>query len=296
MHQMIGLLAALAMSGLALAAAPGAQPGLPKESPGLPKESPGLPKESPGLPKESPDLTVERLAIPGPSGAAHRLIAYLARPSGEGPHPGVVLVHDRSGNDAHNQDVTRRLASEGFAVLLVDLYSRAGGTEKLAAGEKPVWEAAPIAAEDALADLGAGLDWLKRQCFVAPERVGLLGFCMGGRFALLFAEARLDLRATVVYYGILVAQGDVDPIAHADRIPGAFLGHFGETDRIIPLESVHRLEARLKEAKVPATVYTYLGAGHAFNNDRSPAAYNAEAAALAWKRTVEFLKRELKPK
>jgi carboxymethylenebutenolidase len=101
------------------------------------------------------------------------------------------------------------------------------------------------------------------------------------------------LRTSVVYYGVLGAQGEVDPVAEAGKIRGSLLGHFGEEDRIIPLDQVDALEARMREAGVRSEVYVYPDAGHAFNNDRNEASYRPEAAKLAWSRTLDWLRREL---
>jgi carboxymethylenebutenolidase len=203
------------------------------------------------------------------------------------------MIHDRQGSDEHNRDVTRRLAGEGYAVLLVDQYSRSGGTEELASTGTPVYEAAPISTEAGLEDLNAGLDWLKAQEFVSEGRLGAVGFCMGGRFALLMAEGRSDLVTTVVYYGILTPQGGVDTLARVGEIRGTLLGHFGEVDRAVPLDSVRALQERLREEGVTSEVHVYPNAGHAFNNDRNPQVYRPEAARLAWSRTLEWLEREL---
>jgi carboxymethylenebutenolidase len=186
------------------------------------------------------------------------------------------------------------LASAGYAVLLVDLYSRAGGTERLAESSgKPVYEAAPIALTDALDDLGAGLDWLKQQDCVSSDQIGVIGFCMGGRLALLVAERRPDVKTSVVYYGILGAHGNLDPLADVGKIKGSLLGHFGEEDRAVPLDSVETLKRRLGEENVVSSVHIYPNAGHAFNNDRNPQSFKPEAAQLAWRRTLDWFREHL---
>jgi carboxymethylenebutenolidase len=213
--------------------------------------------------------------------------------------PGVVMIHDVWGLADHTRDVATRLASEGFAVLALDLY-RALPDSKI---EDPGRFIRELSDPDVLADIQSGIDFLAADGASANRPIGVMGFCMGGMYALLAACTCNGLSAAVPYYGMLSyehgmlqAPGGADsmrkPRQPLDAIPDLgcpLLAFFGEDDTFIPLGDVERLRAALSGAAQPFDVQTYPGAGHAFMNDTRPEAHRPEAAADAWRRTLTFL-------
>jgi carboxymethylenebutenolidase len=231
-------------------------------------------------------------------------LGFLALPD-RSNLPAVVMIHDVWGLSAHTRSFATRLANEGFAVLAIDLYRRARPEKIVDPGG---WMRA-LSDPQVLADLG------EAQRFLAalPEtngRVGVLGFCMGGMYALMAACADLGFTASVPFYGLLShahgilhdpagldpARKPREPIAMAEDLRCPMLAFFGDQDTFIPLEDVRRLEAALTRARRPgagAEIVVVPGAGHAFMNDTRPDAYRPAAAADAWRRTVDFLRARL---
>jgi carboxymethylenebutenolidase len=228
-------------------------------------------------------------------------LGYLAQPT-DAASPGLVLIHDVWGLSDHARDLARRLASEGFAVLAIDLYRR----ESEVKIENPgAWMRA-VSDPQALADLQARIDFL-RSGPAAGRKVGVIGFCMGGMYALMAACACRDLSASVPFYGLLSyghgilfdeagldpALKPKEPLDYAPDLSCPLLAFFGDRDEFVPLDDVKALEARLAAATPPAEVVVYPDVGHAFLNDTRPDAFRPEEAAEAWGRTVRFLRDEL---
>ena len=228
-------------------------------------------------------------------------LGFLALPGG-GRSPAVVMIHDVWGLSAHTRDYATRLAREGFAVLAIDLYRRAPPAK---IDDPGAWMRA-LPDPQVLADLGAGARFLA----ALPEtngRVGVLGFCMGGMYALMAGCAELGFAASVPFYGILShshgllhdpagpdpARKPRAPIAMAAELRCPLLAFFGDQDAFIPLGDVQALERALARAPAKSEVVVVPGAGHAFMNDTRPDAYRPEAAGAAWRRTVEFLRAQL---
>jgi len=233
-------------------------------------------------------------------------LGYLAHPAGTAPgaHPGVVVIHDVWGLSDHTRDLARRLAGDGFAALAVDLYRRLPAVEI----DDPARFIRDLSDPAALAEVQAGIDFLAGHPAVSGHRIAVVGFCMGGMYALLAAAACRGLSGAVVFYGLLShergmlhAAGGLDP-ARKPREPAVaaaeigcpLLCFYGEDDEFVPLSDVGRLREALSGAAHPADVVVYPGAGHAFMNDTRPAAYRPELARRAWARMLEFLRRELR--
>lgn len=218
------------------------------------------------------------------TGATGEIRAYTAKPKGSQKLPGVVVVHENRGLNPHIEDVTRRIALEGFWAVAPDALSPVGGTP-----DDP----------DKARDLIRGLDGKSTlQNFVAAAKylkthagstgkVGCVGFCWGGRMANQLAVSSQDLTAVVPYYGGQPKSEDVP------KIKAALLLHYAGLDKKVNA-GIAAYEAALKNASVDYQMYMYDGAKHAFNNDTNAARYNKEAAQLAWQRTIAFLKEKLK--
>jgi carboxymethylenebutenolidase len=222
---------------------------------------------------------------------------YAARPQGDGPFPGLVLIPDVRGLGEHYRDVARRFAAEGFFTFAIDLYSREG------APDLPDMQAVFRWIRDlpdprVLADLQGAVRHLAGRADVRADRIGITGFCMGGQYALLAACSHDGLAACVSWYGMLryadkSATKPSSPLDRAAELSCPYLGLFGAEDAIIPLADVAELRATLDRAHKQYDIHIYPGAGHAFFNDTRPDAYRPDAAADAWPRAIRFLREHL---
>ena len=210
--------------------------------------------------------------------------AYVCRPAGAGSHAAVIVVMEAFGLNAHIKDVAERIAREGYVTIAPDLFYRFGS---------PIvpYEDVPRALgyiqkfDDAvlMAELGVVIQHLKGRPEVRSDRIGITGFCVGGRIAFLTAcRHPAAIKVAVPFYGGgIAADTPTAPINLADRIQCPILCFFGETDKMIPMDQVRRVDETLKRLKKTAEVKVYKGAGHGFFcNDR--ASYDAGAAQNAW--------------
>jgi carboxymethylenebutenolidase len=217
-------------------------------------------------------------------GATGEVLAYLARPKGDEKIPGVVVIHENRGLVPHIEDVTRRVALEGFLAIAPDALTPLGGTP-----EDP--EKAPsliqkLDSQSTIQNYLAAVKYLKTHP-VSTGKIGAIGFCWGGAIANQVAVNSPDVLAVVPYYGRQPASEDVP------KIKASLLLHYAGLDEGIN-KGIPAYEEALKKASIDYQMYMYGGANHAFNNDTNPARYNKEAAQLAWKRTISFLKEKLK--
>lgn len=227
-------------------------------------------------------VSASRITWPGGQG---EISGYLARPKeAKGKLPAVVVIHENRGLTPHIEDVTRRLALEGFLALGPDLLSPLGGTP---ANEDAARESiGKLDAAAVTADLRATLAFLEKH-ESGNGKVGAVGFCWGGlRVGELAIAAGGELDAGVVYYG---RQPAAEGVA---KIGAPLLLHYGGLDTRVN-EGIPAFEAALKEHQKRYTLHIYEGANHAFNNDTSEARYDKKTAELAWSRTVAFFKEHL---
>ena len=232
--------------------------------------------------------------------------ALLVRPEGVSDSvAGVVLVHEVFGLDAHIAEVAERLARAGLCVLAPDLYSREGspGPRPSPGQPAPEWPpetireaVAGVPDRRALADLEAGLAFLGELEGVDPDRLGAIGFCMGGTYAFLLACTSRHLGCAVDYYGRIVypelsASKPIQPLELALNLSCPLMAHFGSRDASIPAEHVERLRATLDQFAKPAEVHVY-PADHGFFND-TRGRYDAESQAASWDASLEFLRTHL---
>lgn len=217
----------------------------------------------------------------------------LVTPEQEGPRPAVVLLPAIAGVNDYVTRQAARLSDAGYACVVLDYYARQGGTAPdLDTPEKVLAAVAALSDTGVLEDVAAAVTWLRRQSFAEPNRIGVLGFCIGGTYALLAGTQPLELQCAVAFYGMLrysqlSANKPVSPLDMVGETTCPVLGHFGEEDRFVPLSDVADLATAL--AGRPAEIYTYPGAGHAFHEDFRPSIYRPVAAAAAWARTNEYL-------
>jgi carboxymethylenebutenolidase len=228
---------------------------------------------------------------------AHAL-GFLAHPD-DGPHPGVVMIPDVWGLSDVYRDLARRLASEGFAILVVDPYRKTGRGDFRDASGALAW-IAQLPDGLVLETVQEAIDALAADPAVGGRKIGITGFCMGGQYALLAACTCTGLSACAPFYGMVRYAPDLDP-ARKPRAPldaivdlrCPVLGFYGAEDTIIPLADVDALRARLAASSQPSEIRVYPNAGHAFMNETRPELYRAEAASDAWRRLVPFLREHL---
>ena len=207
------------------------------------------------------------------------------------PAPGVVVIQHASGVDEFTRTMVDRLADAGYAAAAPELYHRL--TE-----QRPPLEMMKLLRDvEVIDDVNAAVDWLGVQAGVDAARVGIVGFCMGGRISYLMAAANLRLKAAVAYYGagIMRSWGDgmPSPFARTAEIGCPLLFHFGADDSNPSPEDMRALDEELTRCCKPHDFYSYPGAGHAFMNFTSAERFREGASQLSWSRTLEFLSRHL---
>jgi carboxymethylenebutenolidase len=233
------------------------------------------------VPKDDSRLYVEEINYQGATG---EILAKLARPKGGVKMPGVVVIHENRGLSAHIADVNRRVALEGFLSLAPDALSPVGGTPQ--DESKAIALIGQLDQPSTIKNFVAAVQYLKTHP-MSTGKVGVVGFCWGGGMANQVAVHSPDVWAVVPYYGRQPALDDVP------RIRASLLLHYAGLDEAIN-KGIPAYEAALKKASVDYRLYMYEGVQHAFNSDTNPARFNKEAAELAWKRTIAFLKEKLK--
>jgi carboxymethylenebutenolidase len=212
---------------------------------------------------------------------------YLATPS-SGSGPGVVVIQEWWGLVPHIKDVCDRFAREGFTALAVDLYHGESTTEPDEAGKKMM----EMDVERAARDMSGAAQWLAASDRTVGEGVGVVGFCMGGGLALYLATLRPEVRATVVYYGV-IPWPSVTP--DYSKLNGPVLGHWASKDSFNAPATVEALEEAISNAGHHVEFYWY-DADHAFFNDTRPEVHDPEDSQLAWDRTLAFFRQQLVPR
>ncbi|OUJ73237.1 dienelactone hydrolase family protein [Hymenobacter crusticola] len=225
-------------------------------------------------------LTIEEVTWPGDNCT---MKGYLARPKGRKKLGSVIVIHENRGLTPHIKDVTRRVAKAGYLALGVDALSPLGGTPANEdEGRTLIGKLDP---QQNLTNYLAALTYL-RQRKDGNGRTGCVGFCWGGGLANQLAVHDPQLNAAVAYYGSQPKAEDVP------NISAAVMLHYAGLDERIDA-GIPAYEAALKAAGIKYQLFVYDGVQHAFNNDTSPARYNADAAKLAWDRTLRFFSEKL---
>jgi carboxymethylenebutenolidase len=226
-----------------------------------------------------PENPVQNVTFPSNGTTAH---GYLAVPE-SGSGPGVIVIQEWWGLTDHIAQLTDRFAADGFVALAPDLYG--GATAHDATEARALMERMP--ADGAARDLAGALEFLLDHASVTSTTAGVVGFCMGGAFVLLLAAQQGDrVGAAVPFYGLPGPETDFSGLT------APVLGHYGEQDTSVPLDAVHAVAARIEEQSGVRPDIRVYPAGHAFVNDAG-ANHDPGSAALAWDRTVEFLRARL---
>lgn len=216
---------------------------------------------------------------------------YTAWPAGEGPFAAVIVIMHAGGIDTFTQAMVSRLVEAGYFVAAPDLFHRldariGGMLDKLKQLRDPEIEI----------DVNAALAYLQGHPQVDATRLGIIGFCMGGRIAYLMAALNPGFRAAVAYYGgyIMVPWGNgPSPFSLSGQLTCPVQYHFGDDDTNPSPEDRRKLEQELTRLGKEHEFYTYANAGHAFMNFDNPERYRENAAQTSWPRTLDFFRRKL---
>lgn len=211
--------------------------------------------------------------------------ALLYTPSGKGPFPAIIVIHEYWGLNDWVKEQASKLADQGYAALAIDLYRG-----KVATTPDMGHELMRGVPEDrAKRDLHAAVEFLQSQSSVKKDRIGSIGWCMGGGYSLDVALQEPTLAADVINYGHLATDPET-----LKKINAPILGIFGGQDHGITPDDVRKFEASMKKLGKKVEIKIYDDAGHAFENPNNKGGYRADDAADAWKRIVAFLAENLK--
>jgi carboxymethylenebutenolidase len=236
------------------------------------------------------------MSIPGPGGG--QLQAYVARPDGTGPYPGVVLIHHAPGWDEFYREFSRRFAEHGFIAVCPNLYERFGhGTPDDVAAR--VRGEGGVADDSVVADAEAAMTWVKSQP-TSNGKVGIIGTCSGGRHAVLVASSVDGFGAVAdLWGGGVVAAPEqlnerrpVAPISLTQNLNAPIIGLFGNDDMSPSPDQVNQHEAALQEHGKTYQFHRYDGAGHGFFYYQGMS-YRPQAAIDGWNKVEEWFKTHL---
>ena len=242
---------------------------------------------------DSESLLAGEVRIPVQGGT---LPAYRAMPAAGGQPAVVLVVHEIFGVHEHIKDICRRLAKLGYLAIAPELYARYGDVSKLSNIQEIVSTVVSKAPDaEVMADLDATVAWAKNSGAGNSDKLGVTGFCWGGRIVWLYAAHNPHLKAGVAWYGRLVGQGPRDdlhpknPIDVVAALHAPVLGLYGGADAGIPLETIEQMRQALKATQQPSEIVVYPDAPHGFLADYRDS-YRQEAATDGWRRLVAWFK------
>jgi carboxymethylenebutenolidase len=269
----------------------------------MPDKSPVEPSPDgvPGAVTDPARVVGEDLTFAGAGGT--EINGYLARPAAasSSPRPGMIVIHEAHGLNEHIRDVTNRFANLGYVALGVDLYTREGGPPPAGDIEAMMKRLFSIKDTTVLGDLEGAADFLRARADVS-EKIGCIGFCMGGRYTLLFAGSSDRPNAAVDCWGgfidratpeeVSTPERPTPPLELAGKLGCPLLAAVGAEDQNPSPELGAQLRERAAASDQPVKVDVYEDAGHAFFADYRPN-YRPAAAAKLWAEIVPFLAEHL---
>jgi carboxymethylenebutenolidase len=240
----------------------------------------------------SEGLTAGEVKIPVADG---EIPAYRAMPATGGPFPVVLVVQEIFGVHEHIKDVCRRFAKEGYCAVAPEMYARQGDVSKLTDYREIFAQVvSKVPDSQVMSDLDAAAAWAAKSSKGDGARVGVTGFCWGGRITWLYAAHNPKLKAGVAWYGRLVGEATElqpqYPIDVAAKLHAPVLGLYGEKDQGIPLEDVEKMRAALIAAKQPSEIVVFPDAPHGFHADYRPS-FRAEDSREAWKQCLAWFRK-----
>jgi carboxymethylenebutenolidase len=227
------------------------------------------------------ELEAAYATYPGARGAVR---AYVARPKKSGALPGVLVIHENRGLNAHIEDVARRAALAGYVAVAPDGLSVAGGAPADQEKARDLFAATDRAVIDADVIAGVGYFASRKD---GTGRIGAVGFCYGGGMALQCAAERSEVTAAVAFYGAAL------PADKVAKVKAPLAMHYAGKDERIDA-GINDFRAALDAHEIAYSLNMYPGTQHGFHNDSSEARYDAAAAKLAWARTIAFFDHYLK--
>lgn len=226
------------------------------------------------------------------------IAAYLAMPAGSGSYPGIIVIQEIFGVNAHIRDVTERIAKEGYVAIAPAIYQRqAPGFEVGYTDESTILGRKykeQTKASELLSDMQATINYLKTLPHIKPNSFGSIGFCFGGHVVYLAATLP-EIKATASFYGAGIATltpgGGLPTISLTSEIKGKIYCFFGTEDPLIPNEQVDLIETELQKYNIHHRIFRY-PTGHGFFCDQRNS-YNPSAAAEAWRNVLQFYQESL---
>ena len=223
-------------------------------------------------------LTAGEIQIPTADGM---IPGYRAMPSQGKAFPVILVVQEIFGVHEHIKDICRRFAKQGYLAIAPELYARQGDVSKIADISQIMPIVAKVPDEQVLTDLDAAVIWAENSGHGDAAKLGITGFCWGGRIVWLYSAHNPALKAGVAWYGRLVGQPDPlhphHPADLAAQLKAPILGLYGGQDQGITQDSIEMMRAALKAANNPSEIVVYPDAGHGFHADYRPG-YNAKDA------------------
>jgi carboxymethylenebutenolidase len=223
------------------------------------------------------------------------LPAYVAAPAGKGPFPVILVVQEIFGVHEHIKDVCRRFAKLGAMAIAPDLFARQADVTKISDIQEILRVVAKVPDAQVSSDLDSAIAWAEESGRASKDKLGVTGFCWGGRITWLYAVHNPKLRAAVAWYGRVTGErSPIQPEQPIDLVAGLHvpvLGLYGAKDKGISVASVETMKAAvLKSSKAKCEFVIYPEAGHAFFADYRPS-YSKAAAEDGWKRAVTWFEK-----
>ena len=239
---------------------------------------------------DSTGLTAGEIRIPTDTG---EIPGYRAMPSEGRAFPAVLVVQEIFGVHEHIKDVCRRLAKSGYLAVAPELYARQGDVSSLSEIDEIRKIVAKVPDAQVMTDLDAAVAWIKASGNGNVKKLGVTGFCWGGRIVWLYAAHSAQVKAGVAWYGRLVGKANelqpAHPLDMAATLKAPVLGLYGGSDQGIPLETVEQMKQALRAADSPSTIIVYPDTPHAFYADYR-SSYRKEAAEDGWSRLLAWFK------
>ena len=220
--------------------------------------------------------------------------AYRAMPAAGGPFPVVLVVQEIFGVHEHIKDICRRFAKLGYFAIAPEMYARQGDVSKLEAFPEILKIVAKVPDSQVMSDLDAAVAYAKGTGKADTVKLGITGFCWGGRIVWLYSAHNPNVKAGVAWYGRLVNPPDnlhpKHPIDIVTSLKAPVLGLYGEADTGIPVADVEKMRAALKEAGKPSEIVLYPDTPHGFYADYRPS-YRKDKADDGWKKLLDWFKK-----
>jgi carboxymethylenebutenolidase len=240
---------------------------------------------------DSKGLQAGEVKIPTADGP---MPAYRAMPSAGGPFPTVLVVQEIFGVHEHIKDICRRFAKLGYFAVAPELYARQGDVSKLKDFGAILKIVSKVPDEQVMSDLDATVAWAKTTRKADTAKLGITGFCWGGRIVWLYVAHNPGVKAGVAWYGRLVGTPDPlhpkHPVDLAGSLNAPVLGLYGGADAGIPAATIEQMRAAVSDAGKTAEIVVYPKAPHGFHADYRPS-YRKEAAQDGWKRLLAWFKK-----